>query len=154
MWEGSTVKRILHLEEVCMGCKLCEVHCLVEHSASKDIIKAYKKESPEPMSRVRVQVNKPFVFTARCQQCKNPLCVASCLTGAMHIEEETGLVLHDDAKCVGCWTCIAVCPFGAIKMVSSPKRHVVKCDLCPELEIPACVANCPNDALIVQEVEI
>jgi carbon-monoxide dehydrogenase iron sulfur subunit len=31
--------------------------------------------------------------------------------------------------------------------------HVVaKCDACADLEIPACVANCPNGALECKEV--
>jgi len=29
---------------------------------------------------------------------------------------------------------------------------VSKCDLCSEMEMPACVANCPNGALIYKEV--
>jgi carbon-monoxide dehydrogenase iron sulfur subunit len=28
---------------------------------------------------------------------------------------------------------------------------VAKCDLCPGLEVPACVANCPNEALVFVE---
>jgi carbon-monoxide dehydrogenase iron sulfur subunit len=33
-------------------------------------------------------------------------------------------------------------------------KHVVKCDLCPDREIPACVDNCPNEALtLVTDVE-
>jgi Fe-S-cluster-containing hydrogenase component 2 len=36
------MKRILIKEEYCMGCRLCEIHCLVQHSKSKDIIKVYK----------------------------------------------------------------------------------------------------------------
>ncbi|HII85471.1 TPA: 4Fe-4S ferredoxin, partial [Candidatus Bathyarchaeota archaeon] len=46
------MKRIVAREEVCMGCGLCEVYCTVEHSKSKDIVKAYNRESPRPISRV------------------------------------------------------------------------------------------------------
>jgi CRISPR-associated protein Cas1 len=28
---------------------------------------------------------------------------------------------------------------------------VGKCDLCPDLDVPACVANCPNEALVLVE---
>ena len=45
-----------------------------------------------------------------------------------------------------------VCPYGAIKMDKQGKV-VAKCDFCSELEEPACVANCPNQALIVKEVK-
>ena len=46
-----------------------------------------------------------------------------------------------------------VCPYGAIKPDAEGKV-VAKCDLCPNLEVPACVANCPNEALIYEEVEL
>jgi len=45
-----------------------------------------------------------------------------------------------------------VCPYGAVKPDSSGKI-IAKCDLCPNLDVPACVANCPNDALVCEEVE-
>jgi carbon-monoxide dehydrogenase iron sulfur subunit len=65
---------------------------------------------------------------------------------------ETGLVEHDSEKCIGCWTCIMICPYGAVTPDSSGKI-ITKCDFCPNLEVPACVDNCPNEALIIQEVE-
>ena len=67
------------------------------------------------------------------------------------VKDVQGLVVHDAEKCIGCWTCIMVCSYGAIKPDSSGKI-VVKCDLCPNLEVPACVANCPNEALVCEEV--
>jgi len=33
--------RIVPKEEVCIGCRLCEIHCIVQHSKSKDIVKAH-----------------------------------------------------------------------------------------------------------------
>jgi carbon-monoxide dehydrogenase iron sulfur subunit len=53
---------------------------------------------------------------------------------------------------VGCWTCILVCPFGAIQRDEREKKVASKCDFCAGLDIPACVANCPNEALILTEV--
>lgn len=135
-----------------MGCRLCEVYCTVEHSKSKDIIKAYKREYPRPLSRVRVEEVKPLSFAIQCRHCEDPPCVIACLSGAMRFDEETGLVMHDANKCVGCWTCIMVCPYGAIIMGTSSRKVVAKCDLCPDLDIPACVANCPNEALMYKEV--
>ena len=146
------MKRIFVREEVCMGCGLCQVYCAVEHSKSKDIIKAYKREYPRPLSRVRVEEVKPLSFAIQCRHCEDPPCVVACLSGAMHLDEETGLVMHDAEKCMGCWTCIMVCPYGAIIAATSGRKHVAKCDLCLDLNIPACVANCPNEALMYEEV--
>jgi len=144
------MKRIIAREEICMGCGLCEVYCTVQHSKTKDIIKAYK-ETPKPISRVRLEVAKPISFAIQCRNCEDAPCVIACLSGAMTVDEETGLIKHNKDKCIGCWTCVMVCPYGALKMDISDKV-VAKCDLCQELESPACVANCPNRALTVKEV--
>jgi carbon-monoxide dehydrogenase iron sulfur subunit len=146
------IRRILVKEEVCMGCGLCEVYCLVQHSRSKDIIKAYKKENPRPTSRVRLEKAEPVSFAIQCRNCDDPPCVVSCLSGAMHVDNKTGQVVHDPDKCIGCWTCIMVCPYGAVMKDASGSKVVAKCDLCPGLEVPACVANCPNEALMYEEV--
>jgi carbon-monoxide dehydrogenase iron sulfur subunit len=69
----------------------------------------------------------------------------------MTLDKETGQVTHNAEKCIGCWTCIMVCPYGAIKPDTS-SRIIVKCDLCPDREVPACVPNCPNEALVCEEV--
>jgi len=71
----------------------------------------------------------------------------------MNIDQETGKVIHDSERCIGCWTCVMVCPFGAL-IVEKKGSTPMKCDLCPELEVPACVANCPNEALTLEEVPV
>ena len=146
------MKRIIAKEEICMGCGLCEVYCTVQHSKTKDIIKAYKKETPRSISRVRLEISKPISFAIQCRHCENAPCVTACLSGAMTEDKETGLIKHDKDKCIGCWTCVMVCPYGALKMDVSGKV-VAKCDVCQELESPACVANCPNRALTIKEVQ-
>ena len=135
-------------EEACIGCGLCEVYCRVEHSQSKDPIKAFRRESPRPLPRVRVERNIEISFPIQCRQCAEPWCVYSCLTGAMHKELGSDKVTVDTQKCVGCWTCIVACPYGALSRDVHSKT-VVKCDLCPGREIPVCVVNCPNEALLV-----
>ena len=146
------MKRISIKQEACIGCGLCKVYCTVEHSKSKDIIKAHLKEFPKPVSRARVETTKPNSLSVRCQHCEDSPCVSACLTGAMSKNKETGLVEHDPEKCIGCWTCVMVCPYGAVKPDSSGKI-VAKCDFCGDRETPACVENCPNEALFVEEVE-
>ena len=144
------MKRVFVKEEVCMGCHLCEVFCQQEHSKSKDIIKAIKRESPAPIARVRMEEKGAVSFSVRCQHCVDAPCVQSCLTGALTQDSETGVVTVDTAKCMGCWTCILVCPFGAV-MRDEEQGKAVKCDLCKGRAIPACVENCPNMALTFTE---
>jgi len=142
------MKRVYIKEEVCMGCGLCRVYCQTEHSQSKDIIKAFKRETPRPLPRIRVDRNREVSFAIQCHHCREPWCVYSCLTGAMRRDEATGAVTVDAERCVGCWTCLLVCPYGAL-VRSNDRKVIAKCDLCPDREVPACVAGCPNEALVL-----
>lgn len=144
------MKRIIVNEDFCMGCGLCMVFCTAEHSLSKDIIKAHKKESPAPVPLLRVERKEELAFSLQCRQCDQPWCVYSCLTGAMQKDPDSGLITVDQDKCMGCWTCLLACPTSSI--MRQQARHVVtKCDFCPGRDIPTCVANCPNEALMIVE---
>ncbi|VDZ77579.1 oxidoreductase Fe-S binding subunit [Salmonella bongori] len=55
---------------------------------------------------------------------------------------------------IGCKSCVIACPFGTMQIVLTPvapnqlKASAHKCDLCQGRENgPACVENCPADAL-------
>lgn len=143
------MKKVYAIEELCLNCRLCEVWCKTAHSKSKDIVKACKCEEPAPVSRITVYGDKMLSAAVNCRHCDNPKCVNACITGAMSKDEKTGIVSVNENKCIGCMTCLAVCPYGCIKA----GKTAVKCDLCQGTEIPACVKNCPNRALIYAEAE-
>jgi len=142
------MKRVYVKEEACIGCGLCQVYCQAEHSQSKDIIKAFLRETPKPLPRIRVETNGDISLAIQCRHCDEPWCVYSCLTGAMYKDPITGMVNVDAEKCIGCWTCIVACPYGVLTRNTS-NNTVANCDLCPGRDIPACVANCPNEALVM-----
>lgn len=142
------MKKVYVKEEFCIGCGLCQVYCQVEHSQSKDIIKAFKKESPHPLPRMHVERNVEISFPVQCRQCTEPWCVYSCLTGAMYRDPISGVIIVDAEKCIGCWTCIVSCPYGALTKDTASKT-IIKCDLCPGQDVPVCVFNCPNEALVL-----
>lgn len=146
------MKRICVKEEVCIGCRLCEIHCLVQHSKTKKIIKAFKEEYPRALPRVLVEERGPLSFALQCRHCDDAPCVEACITGAMQRDEKTGAIINDPDRCIGCWTCIMVCPYGAILRDEEGKKVASKCDLCPDEEIPVCVLNCPNEALVYEEM--
>ena len=147
------MKRVYAREEVCAGCKLCEVYCAVAHSKYPDnVLKAYQKQDTTLMSRILVEINQPLTFALQCRHCEEAYCTQACITGAMSKDPETGIVINDESRCIGCWTCILVCPYGAIKRDESGHKVASKCDLCSNNELsPICVQKCPNNALIFAE---
>ena len=150
------MKRIVIHEEYCIGCRLCEVNCLVQHSKSKKIIKAFRQEKDSIVPGVQVEQSGYVSFALQCRHCDDAPCIEACITGAMRRDPASGAVLCDTDQCVGCWMCIMVCPVGAIKRgapatTGKQARVASKCDLCMGAETPACVANCPNEAIVYQD---
>jgi anaerobic carbon-monoxide dehydrogenase iron sulfur subunit len=143
-------KKILPDPSVCIGCRLCEIHCAAAHSASKDLVKTFKRDALRPLRRVRVEEKGAVSFALQCRNCEEPACVFACISGAMHRTPD-GSVRHDPDRCVGCWSCIMVCPYGAIARDERAGRVASKCDLCVGRDTPACVENCPNRALSIVE---
>jgi len=145
------MKRVYVSEDVCIGCHLCEVYCQLKHAKTNDLIKAFKDESPKPIPRLRVEENGILSLSSRCKHCEDAPCVQACLTGALTRDPETRIVNSDDERCIGCGTCMLACPLGALKLDPELKK-MIKCDLCQDEEIPVCVANCPNEALLYMEI--
>lgn len=146
------MKKIYANEEFCIGCKLCEVYCITSHSKSGNIIKAYKVEH-QPVPRLFVEESGHVSFAVQCRHCDEAPCLDACITGALHRDSETGAVLCDEEKCVGCWMCIMSCPYGVIARNVAEKKVASKCDLCAGEDAPACVVHCPNEALVFEERE-
>ncbi len=88
------------------------------------MVKALKGKEIYP--RIRVEEDERITFAVSCRHCTDPLCVKSCISGALHIED--GAVCIDHDKCVGCLTCMLVCPYGSI--VQDGEGAVQKCELC------------------------
>jgi carbon-monoxide dehydrogenase iron sulfur subunit len=146
------MKQIFIKESVCIGCHLCEVYCRLKHAVSGDLVKTYKKESPRPLPRLRVDECGIVSLSVRCQHCEDAPCIRACITGALSRDALTSLVNVDEERCVGCGTCALVCPLG-VPRLDAVRKKMVKCDLCQDEEIPVCVANCPNEALQYGEVK-
>ncbi|MCM0754335.1 4Fe-4S dicluster domain-containing protein [Desulfovibrio aminophilus] len=147
------MKRVYPNKDFCIGCHLCELACITVHSKSKDLIIAYTKERLEDGLKgcKRFQEKGPTCVALSCRHCDDPSCVAACISGALQKDPETGTTTYDMDKCVGCWSCLMACPYGAIQRHPTLNK-IVKCDLCKDREGgPACVAACPNQALIFEE---
>ena len=62
-----------------------------------------------------------------------------------------GVITFNKEKCVGCYTCILSCPYGAV--MPSEGGVIQKCELCIKNSCgsPACVRGCPNQAIVFED---
>jgi carbon-monoxide dehydrogenase iron sulfur subunit len=136
--------------ERCMGCKSCEIACAVQHSKGKTLLLAIF-ESPPPMKRLFVESTEQIRMPVMCRHCEDAPCLNACITGCLY-RDDKGFVRRKKERCIGCWTCIMVCPFGVISRDKN-KHIAVKCDRCHKLDVPACVSACPTKALVLVDID-
>lgn len=144
------MKRIYVNEKWCLGCHLCEYECAFAVTGMTDMAKALKGKTIHPNIHVE-DGEKGIHFAVNCRHCSDPICVESCIAGALHRNAE-GMVEIDRNKCVGCYTCVLVCPYGAI--MPGPDGHAAqKCELCTKniCGEPNCVLHCPNRAIVYED---
>lgn len=112
------------------------------------MVKALKGKDIYP--RIKVEGDDKITYAVSCRHCTDPICVRSCISGALS-KSEDGMVSIDKNKCIGCLTCVLVCPYGAISQDET--GAVQKCELCLKNSCgsPACVAGCPNNAIVYEE---
>ena len=141
------MKRVYVNEEWCLGCHLCEYNCAFANSGETDMVKALKGKPIFP--RIWVEGENLIHFAVSCRHCQDPICVNSCISGALSVKD--GRVCIDHTRCVGCLTCMLVCPYGALS--KGPEGAVQKCELWRENACgePACVKGCPNRAIVYEE---
>lgn len=143
----------------CVGCHACAVSCKAENNTEP-------QQSPLPMRNGRaVAVNYRAVIyvdggayptptrtfvTMSCNHCANPACLPACPVAAITKDAMTGVVLIDQAKCIGCRYCEWTCPYGAPQFNVATGK-VEKCTACTHRlakgEAPACVTTCTGRAL-------
>ena len=129
----------------CVGCRACQVACKDKNRLDVGMIwrRARTYETGE-FPKVAM-----YNYASTCNHCGHPACVTVCPTGAMY-KAEDGTVIHDDAMCIGCQSCMNICPYG-VPQFDEEKSIVRKCDACASLRAkgqkPACVDACPSRAL-------
>ncbi|MBS0438552.1 MAG: 4Fe-4S dicluster domain-containing protein [Proteobacteria bacterium] len=166
--------------DICVGCHACAVACKEWNDGGEfgplpdenpygaeplgvwfNRVHSYEI-TPSPLAgedgaQRKERGNTPMTvhFPRSCLHCETPDCVSVCPTGASYKRVEDGIVLVDEAKCIGCKLCSWACPYGA-REYSEVRGTMQKCTLCVDRiynesfeEIdrqPACVMACPTRA--------
>ncbi len=132
----------------CVGCGACVVACqdqndLFPEQGMPAFRRMYQIEDGGPSGSVI------HYLTVSCRHCEDSPCLIGCPTGAIFRDEQTGAVLVDQARCIGCHSCALACPFGVPRYDADDLMR--KCTLCHgrvrESLKPACVKACPFGAL-------
>lgn len=151
-------KGILYDSTRCVGCQTCEFSCaevnnLPEPSDSPEVGVIRKTDETRRTVLNVYDTSKGEVYVKRqCMHCNQPACGAACLTRAMYKTKEGPVIWRGD-KCMGCRYCMVSCPFDVPKFeYHSPNPKIIKCTMCfdrlDEGKLPACVENCPAEALV------
>ncbi len=128
--------------EKCTGCRLCELVCSVFHDGVSNAIR----------SRIKIMKweAEGLYIPMSCQQCQDAPCKIICPVKAISRDERLNRVVVDQTKCIGCRSCVSVCPFGAMNF-NVIDRKVFKCDLCDG--DPQCVRFCDVKAVDYVEAD-
>lgn len=135
----------------CTGCRACQTACKDRNNLAAGQL--YRKVTTYqtgsyPDARL-------YHYSAACNHCDDPACVANCPTGAMY-KAEDGTVQHDDSMCIGCASCVRSCPYG-VPILLEDKGIAGKCDACkPFVDAglrPVCVDACNMRALDFGDID-
>lgn len=98
----------------CIGCRTCAVVCKNFNSQPQGLWwnRVFTSGTPEYDVAVKVdgQLRMEFVPIS-CQHCTNAPCETVCPTQATYTND-TGTVLIDYDRCIGCRMCASACPYG------------------------------------------
>lgn len=158
----------------CVGCRLCEYACKkaagidagkLESYDDMSVFQAKRRPGPEAFTVVNAwepaggaggttatSPAKPIYTKVNCFHCNHASCVSACIVGAL-TKEKSGAVVYDSWKCIGCRYCMVACPFQipTYEYNNALTPQVRKCTFCEARtskgELPACVKECPRQAL-------
>ena len=152
------MKAILTDITKCIGCTECVNACKIVNELPPDKPRNWQKNDGLSASNwTSVLHNDKYYVRKQCRHCTDPACVSVCPVGALH-KSESGAVVYDEGKCLGCRYCMMACPYGIPRYDwDKPVPYIKKCILCDEkikageLSQPACTSACPVQATIYGE---
>lgn len=132
-------------QSICIGCRTCQIAC----KDRNDLEVGHIYRTVTTFETGKYPDARAYHYSAACNHCENPKCVAGCPTGAMY-KAEDGTVQHDDDMCIGCDYCAWNCPYG-VPQYFDALGITGKCDSCAAERAaggnPVCVDACLMRAL-------
>jgi DMSO reductase iron-sulfur subunit len=130
----------------CTGCQACRLACVIENGLEPET--AWRRIYT--FNERRFPGVPRFHLSLACHHCARPACLEACPALAYAKDAETGAVLIDEARCIGCRYCSWACPYNAPRP-DDASGVMTKCTLCHDRIRrglrPACVELCPTGAL-------
>lgn len=144
--ESGGDRGFLFQMERCTGCNACELACSTENELGWGRSWRQVFHLNEP----REPGTPALHLSLACNHCDDAPCMKACPTLALRRSSETGAVLVDEERCMGCRYCSWACPYDALHF-DHGRQVMTKCTLCHhrlrEDRTPACVEACPTGAL-------
>jgi formate dehydrogenase iron-sulfur subunit len=113
----------------CVGCRQCAYACADANNLPQE---EATELSATHYTVVQSYFNDQTFVRRLCMHCNEPTCVSVCLVGAFR-KTETGAVVYDESKCIGCRYCMQACPFEVPRYEwSKLSPRVQKCKMCYE----------------------
>jgi formate dehydrogenase iron-sulfur subunit len=154
---------------LCVGCRACEAACsevnglpAPERPGDARVFDQRRPTGPETFTVVnrgeRLGADGALRYAkTQCLHCVDPACVSACPVRALE-KRESGPVVYNANRCIGCRYCMVSCPFGVPKYeYSKAVPYVRKCSFCAERQekglAPACTEVCPTGALLFGDRE-
>ncbi len=127
----------------CVGCGECSRACA---EANQLPVEEASELSATHYTVVKSYNHDQTYVRRLCMHCNQPTCVSACLVGAF-TKTDTGAVLYDESKCIGCRYCMQACPFEVPRYEwGSLAPRIQKCRMCHERVVAggrtACAEAC------------
>ncbi|MDR2883968.1 MAG: 4Fe-4S dicluster domain-containing protein [Deferribacteraceae bacterium] len=158
---------MLHDVSKCSGCRACMVACKQWKDLPADPtpfdgqFQSHKELSPKTYNLL---IMKEYYRHGRldwnflkyqCMHCGDATCIKACPSKALY-KSDSGAVLLDEAKCVGCGYCEAYCQYQVPK-IDKERKKSTKCNFCIDrvengME-PSCSKICVTDCISFGSLE-
>ena len=143
----------------CIGCNTCAVACKVSNNLPKDVwwnvVHTEGRDFADTSKGTYGGEMQLSWLPVNCMHCENAPCQQVCPTHATYTTD-SGVVLVDEEKCIGCKYCMAACPYG-VRIQIEKTGVIEKCRFCWDGEKPgnppACVGTCISGARVFGDLD-